>query len=135
MRDIVNKANVQAWTITGLIQLACLASDDSLHLRSHLQLFVSALLAAVPLNMRGVIEHVCSLMTCRRLLGYGKRQCWRISGPCLGYTKSWNNFKNYFSAMVPRDNAQHTIKLMTNMCHSEIRCINGNPCNHYRVRE
>ena len=53
MRDIVNKATVQAPTITGLIQLACLASDDSVHLRTHLQLFVSALLAAVPLNMRG----------------------------------------------------------------------------------
>ena len=53
MRHIVNKASVQASTITGLIQLACLASDDSVHLWTHLQLLVSVLLAAVPLNMRG----------------------------------------------------------------------------------
>ena len=53
MRDIVNKASAQAPTITGLIQLACLASDDSLHLRTHLRLLVSVLIAAVPLNMRG----------------------------------------------------------------------------------
>ena len=53
MRHIVNKASVHAPTITGLTQLAFLASHDSLHLRTHLQLFVSALLAAVPLNMRG----------------------------------------------------------------------------------
>ena len=45
------KASVQASTITGLIQLACLASDDSLHLRTHLQLLVTVLIAAVPLNM------------------------------------------------------------------------------------
>ena len=50
---IFNKASVQASTITGLIQLACLASDDSVHLWTHLQLLVSVLLAAVPLNMRG----------------------------------------------------------------------------------
>ena len=48
---IVNKASVQAPTIAGLIQLACLASHDSLHLRTHLQLSASVLLAAVPLNM------------------------------------------------------------------------------------
>ena len=53
MRHIVNKASVQAPTITGLIQLACLASDDSLHLWTHLQLFVPVLIAAVPLNMWG----------------------------------------------------------------------------------
>lgn len=50
MRHIVNKASVQASTITGHIQLACLASDDSVHLRTHLQLLVSVLLATVPLN-------------------------------------------------------------------------------------
>ena len=53
MRYIVNKGYLQASTTTGLIQLACLASDDSLHFRTHLQLFVSVLLAAVPLNMWG----------------------------------------------------------------------------------
>ena len=53
VRNNVNKVSVQASTITGLIQLACLASDDSVHLWTHLQLLVSVLLAAVPLNMRG----------------------------------------------------------------------------------
>ena len=53
VRHIVNKASVQASTITGLIQLACLAPHDSLHLRTHLQLLVSVLIATVPLNMRG----------------------------------------------------------------------------------
>ena len=48
---IVNKTSVQAPTIAGLIQLACLASHDSLHLRTHLQPSASVLLAAVPLNM------------------------------------------------------------------------------------
>ena len=42
---------MQAPTIAGLIQLACLVSHDSLHLRTHLQLSASVLLAAVPLNM------------------------------------------------------------------------------------
>ena len=51
MWHIVNKSSVKA--STGLIQLACLASHDSLHLRTHLQLLLSVLLAAVPLNMRG----------------------------------------------------------------------------------
>ena len=40
-------------TITGPIQLACLASSDSLHLRTFLQYLVSVLIAAVPENMRG----------------------------------------------------------------------------------
>ena len=36
----------------------------------------------------GVIEDVCSRMKCRRLWGYGKRKCCRISGPCLGYKQA-----------------------------------------------
>ena len=40
-------------TITGPIQLACLASHDSVHMQTDLQFLVSVLIAAVPLNMRG----------------------------------------------------------------------------------
>ena len=40
-------------TITVPIQLACLASSDSVHMRTHLQFLVSVLIVAVPLNMWG----------------------------------------------------------------------------------
>ena len=40
-------------TITGPIQLACLASHDSLHMQTDLQFLVSVLIATVSLNMRG----------------------------------------------------------------------------------
>ena len=40
-------------TITGPIQLACLAPSDSFHLRTYLQFLGSVLIATVPLNMWG----------------------------------------------------------------------------------
>ena len=82
----IAKASVQAPTITGLIQLACLVSYDSLHLRTHLQLFVSVMLAPVPLSMRG--DRGCLFNhDVHTIVGYGKRQCGGISGACLGYTQ------------------------------------------------